>query len=288
MAADISVIILTKNEETNIERCVLSAKKITDKIFVVDSGSSDNTVKIVKKLGCDVIEHEFVSYAHQYIWALDNLPITTTWIFRLDADEIVTDRLADEIKEECLVHSADDVNGFIVSFKIRFLGKVLKRAALYPFLNLIIWKRGKGNFSERYMGEHVVLSEGKTITLKNYCEHDDTKSLDVWVKKHNWYSTREVVDYYARNGKNETKQNIYQNAKKTQKMRDGFYYRLPLFFRARLYFWYRYFLKLGFVDGKPGKIYCWLQAYWYRFLIDAKIYECEHTSIKYKDPGDLK
>lgn len=285
---DITIIILTKNEESNMVRCLTAAKTVTNNIIVVDSGSTDKTLEIAKSFNCQIFTHEFISYAHQYDWVLKNIKINSKWIFRLDADEIVTPKLADEIIFETKKHEFDDVNGFVLSFRIYFLGKLIKHAALYPFLNLCIWKNGKGSYSLRYMGEHVILSEGKTIQLKNYCEHHDMKTLSIWVKKHEWYSTREVVDYFERRGTNETDKNLYANAKKTQKIRDGFYYRLPSFFRARLYYWYRYFIKLGFLDGRPGKIYCWLQAYWYRFLVDAKIYEAELCGFDRTEPGDLK
>ena len=286
--SDITCIILTKNEEKNIRNCLESIKDLAERIVIVDSGSTDNTLTIALEYGCDVYMHDFRSYAHQQNWALDNTSISTKWVYRIDADEVVTSKLREEILEQTAKHTDDDVNGFVMSFKIYFLGKLLKHAANYPFLNLVIWKYGKGRFSERYMGEHVILSEGKTNSFKNYCEHHDCKSIDVWIAKHNWYATREVIDYYERNGLNETKTNLYKNAKRTQKVRDGFYYRMPLFLRAWLYYFYRYIIKLGFLDGKAGKVYCWLQAYWYRFLVDTKLYESKINGKGYDNPGSLK
>ena len=136
------------------------------------------------------------------------------------------------------------------------------------------------------MGEHVVLSEGRTIDLKNDCLHYDVKDLTTWIDKHNKYATREVIDHYENLERVEKLSNLYGEAEKTKKIRDGFYYKLPLFLRARLYFWFRYYVKLGFLDGKPGKIYAFLQAYWYRYLVDAKIYERE--IIKETNNGSIK
>ena len=77
-------------------------------------------------------------------------------------------------------------------------------------------------------------------------------------------------------------------AKMKRVVKNSGYYRLPKFFRAHLYFIYRYYIKLGFLDGPEGKIFHFLQAYWYRFLVDAKIYECEKKGITMKPQGDLK
>lgn len=236
MKTNITCIVLTKNEELNIRNCLESIKDLAERIVVVDSGSSDKTLEIAREYGCDIYHHEFKSYAHQQNWAIDNTNISTAWVYRIDADEVVTSRLKDEILLQTKTHLNDDVNGFIMSFKIFFLGKLLKHAGNYPFLNLVIWKNGKGRFSERYMGEHAILTDGKSIVLKNYCEHHDCKSIDSWISKHNWYATREVIDFYERNGLNETKTNLYKNAKQTQKVRDGFYYKMPSFFRAHLYY----------------------------------------------------
>ncbi|MCQ2814963.1 MAG: glycosyltransferase family 2 protein [Bacilli bacterium] len=288
MKTGITCIILTKNEENNIENCIKSIINIAERIVVVDSGSTDKTIDIAKKYNCDIYFHEFVSYAHQQNWALDNTSITTKWVYRIDADEVVTPALEKEILDNIQLHSNDDITGFVMKFKIFFLGKLLKHAGNYPFLNLVIWKYGHGRFSERYMGEHVILSDGKSITLKNYCEHHDCKSIDSFISKHNWYATREVIDFYERNGLNETKTNLYENAKKTQKLRDGFYYKMPYFFRAKMYYIYRYIIKLGFLDGKAGKAYCWLQAYWYRFVVDTKLLECKINGTIYQPPGSLK
>lgn len=288
MKTDITCVILTKNEELNLRNCLESIKNLAERIIVVDSGSTDSTLEIAKEYNCDIFHNPFRSYAHQHNWALDNTNIKTTWVYRIDADEVVTEKLANEILRETQRHKKDEINGFVMPFKIFFLGKLLKHAGNYPFLNLVIWKFGTARFSERFMGEHAILDTGKSITLKNYCEHHDCKSIDVWVSKHNWYATREVIDYYERNGLNETNTLLYDNAKKTQKVRDGFYYKLPIFFRCWLYYFYRYYIKLGFLDGKAGKAYCWLQAYWYRFLVDVKLMECKINKKGYDEPGALK
>lgn len=274
---NITAIILTKNEEVNIARCINSIKNIADRICVVDSGSTDSTIKIAESLGAEIFHHEpFEHYAAQFNWAVDNLGITTTWVFRIDADEEVPQELALEIVEQCQLHMNDDVNGMLMKFKVYFLGKFLKHGGVYPFTKITLYKPNKGRFENRAMGEHIILSEGKCIELKNDCLHYDFKSLDAWINKHNWYATREVSDYIAVRTIGQADRNdLYNEAKKASKLRDGLYYRLPKFMRAKLYFIYRYYVRLGFLDGKAGYVHAFLQAYWYRFLVDAKIMEYE-------------
>lgn len=274
---NITAIILTKNEELNIARCINSIKNLADRICVVDSGSTDNTVQIAESLGAEIFHHEpFEHYAAQFNWALDNVDVKTTWVYRIDADEVVTPELGAEIMEMCKKHLHDDVNGMVMKFKIAFMGKFLKHGGMYPFYNLTIFKFGKGRYENRAMGEHVILSEGKTIDLVNDCLHYDFKSLDAWINKHNWYATREVNDYIAvRTVGQIDSDELYHEAKKASKLRDKLYYRLPKFLRAKLYFIYRFYFKLGFLDGQAGYVHAFLQAYWFRFLVDAKIMENE-------------
>lgn len=275
MACDMTAIVLTKNEEKNIANCLTSIKDLVKRIVVVDSGSNDRTVEIAKSFGAEVFYHEWIHYARQFNWALDNLNIMTKWVYRIDADEIVTPALRDEIERECREHTNDDVNAFIMKFKIFFMGRFLTHGGVYPFYNVTIFKNGFGRYEDRAMGEHIVVSSGRLITLKNDCLHYDFKNLDAWIDKHNKYSTREVKDRYAIQENGDNLSELYDVAEKTKGLRDNLYYKLPKFMRARLYYWYRYYVKLGFLDGKPGKIYAFLQAYWYRFLVDAKLYEQE-------------
>lgn len=270
---DITAIILTKNEEVNIERCINSIKGLADRIVVVDSGSTDKTADLARNLGAEIYEHPFKHYAAQFNWALDNVDIKTKWVYRIDADEVVTPELKEEIISECKKHHDDDVNAFLMKHKLYFLGRFLTHGGVYPFVKITVFKPEYADFEDRAMGEHIVVHEGKTAEFKNDCLHYDCKSLTAFVDKHNSYATREVIDYYERKNRINDQAGLYDEAEKTKKIRDSFYYKLPMFLRARLYYWYRYYFKLGFLDGKPGKIYAYIQAYWYRYLVDAKLYE---------------
>ncbi len=270
---DTTVIILTKNEETDIERCIRSVEGWVKRIVIVDSGSTDRTVEIAERLGVEIVRHEpFVDYGRQFNWAIDNLRIKTTWVFRLDADEVITPELRKELEKELEHHATDDVSGFMMRYKVEFMGRYLMHGGFYPFQKITIFKYGKGRFEERAMGEHIVLSEGRCIYLRNDAIHHTLKTLDLYINKHNWYATREVQDYFdVRSGRENAL--LDGQPERAKKLRDGLYYRLPMFLRAKLFFWYRYYLRLGFLDGTPGYIFAFLQAYWYRTLVDAKIYE---------------
>ena len=272
--SDITAIILTKNEEPNILDCIKTIETFVKRIVVVDSGSTDNTVNIAKEHGVEVFYHPWRHYADQFNWALENVNISTTWVYRIDADERVTLELAHEICSECDRHMNDEVNGMLMHHSLYFLGKYLKHGGS-DLLKITVFKHGYADFEDRAMGEHVVLKAGRCIELKNSCLHHDCKNLTAYIEKHNLYASREVIDYYERIKKLESQAQLYSEAEKTKKIRDNVYYKLPKFIRAKLYFWYRYYGQLGFLDGTPGRIYCFIQAYFYRYIIDAKIYEAE-------------
>lgn len=271
--ADITVIILTFNEEKNIRQCIQSVKKIARRIVVVDSFSTDRTLEYAQEMGAVVMQHRFENYAKQYTYAVENANVKTKWIFRLDADERVTLEAASEIEKICDENTDTDVNGIIVRFKVNFLGKELKHGGIYPFRKLLIYKSGEGGIENRYMDEHIVLKEGRIVELKSDCLHYDFKDLTAWVDKHNKYATREVIDFFERNRVNELSRMLDGKAKIKRIIKYKIYYRLPIGTRAHLYYLYRYYIKRGFLDGKEGKIFAFLQAYWYRYLVDAKIYE---------------
>ena len=269
--ADLTTIILTYNEEKNIANAINSVKKLAKRIVVVDSFSTDKTIEIAKSLGAEIIEHEFENQAKQFIYAINHLEIDTQWIMRLDADEIISKKASKEIEEICFFNKDTDINGIVVRFEVNFLGKKLRHGGIYPFRKMIIYKKDKGYMEDRAMDEHIVLNEGKSIELKHDSYHRDYKDLNAWIDKHNKYSSREVEDYYLNN--NQESKQLNKSAKIKRFIKFKIYYKLPLGTRAHLYYLYRYYFKFGFLDGKEGKIFAFMQAYWYRFLVDAKIFE---------------
>lgn len=275
--ADLTAIILTKNEEKNIGLCIGSIRKLAKRIIVIDSFSEDRTVEIARELGAEVYSHEFINYAKQFLYGLNEMNIRTTWVLRIDADERLTKESAAEIEELCRIHQSTDVNGLILRFEVNFMGRKLRHGGIYPFRKLLVFKRGIGTMEDRNMDEHIVLSEGRAIEVKHDSEHHDYKDLTYWIQKHNGYASREAMDYfeYKKYGDAEQDEGLKGTARLKRWIKFHIYYRLPMGMRAYFYYLYRYYIKLGFLDGKEGKIFAFLQAYWYRFLVDAKIYEVE-------------
>ena len=259
--SDITVIILTKNEEKNIGFAIKSAKQISSRIVVVDSGSEDKTLDIVKENNVESYYHEWLGHAKQFNWALDNCDISTPWVFRLDADERISEELAGEIK---ILLPENDVDGYEMRWRVYFMSKWIKHGGTHKPYFLRLFRYGKGRVEEKLMDEHICV-EGKVYRLLNDLIHYDYKGLDEWLTKHVWYSNLELLMYNT--------QNNIQGGNVKQKKKRSFYYKLPLFLRAKLYYWYRYYIQLGFLDGYEGRIFVFLQAYWYRYLVDAKIYE---------------
>lgn len=270
---DLTAIILACNEEKNIPQCINSIKNLAKRIVVIDSGSTDNTVNLAKELGAEVLYHKWENYSKQYIWGVENANVTTRWIFRIDADEIITKEAAEEIEKICEENEDTDVNGIVVRFKVSFMGKELKHGGIYPFKKLLIYKKDIGYMEERNMDEHIILKSGRSVELKNDSIHHDYKDLYAWIDKHNKYSSREVLDYIESQQKKTDVTKLNRTAKIKRFIKFNVYYKLPMGLRAHLYYLYRLYFKLGFLDGKEGKIFAFLQAYWYRFLVDAKIHE---------------
>lgn len=283
---DLTAIILTKNEEKNITKCISSIKSIAKRIVVIDSYSNDNTVKLAKAMGAEIFFNPFKNYATQFNWGLDNLNINTEWILRIDADEEFTEELCEEIN--CILPTIEnEITGLTINLRVIFMGKWLKHGGMYPWKLLRIFRKKYGRIESRNMDEHVELSQGIISSLKNDFIHHDFKNLEYWTHKHNWYSNREVKDYFENlEMPDESMKNKWAMNKRI--MKNGVYYKLPKFFRAHLFFIYRYYFKFGFLDGTEGKIFHFLQAYWYRFLIDAKIYECIITGNRYGEQGALE
>lgn len=286
--ADLTAVILTMNENKNIKDCINSIKGLASRIIVVDSGSTDNTVEIAKSLGADVYFHEFEHYATQFNWALDNTNITTKWVLRLDADERLTDKLCEEAVQAINQHENDNVNGMVIKLRVYFLDRWIKHGGIYPFRKLMLFKYSIGRLENRKKDAHTILLSGTAIELKEDALHYDFKNINSWTNKHNWYATREMQDFYEIEGDETNVTMANENIMKRRKLKKNVYYRAPIFYRAHLYFIYRYIFRLGFLDGKEGKIFHFLQAYWYRFLVDAKIYEHAKMGNKMEELKALK
>ena len=272
--ADITAIILTRNEEMNIERCLQSVKGLCRRMVVVDSGSTDRTLELARANGAEVYFHEFEYYARQFNWGLDNCDIDTKWVIRIDADEQFPPALCAEIERNMAAHDADDVNGMTLEATYFFMGRALTHGSKKR--KLMVFKNGVGRIEDRRRDAHTILSRGESVSLKEHFLHYDFKDLDNFIGRYNWYATREAMDYMDwKNGRADASVDDPEIERKRKK-KYGVYYKFPKFLRAFLWFNVNYFFRGGFLDGREGFIYHVLSSFWYRFVVDAKIYEYEH------------
>lgn len=288
---DLTVIILTKDEELHIERCLDNINDIAKEIFIIDSFSTDKTLEIASRYSkVKVLQNRWVNnYAYQFNWGLDNAPITGKWVLRLDADEYLLPELINELTQKLPI-MPDDVSGCVINRRHIFMDKWMK-GGIYPVKLLRLFRNGKGRCEQRLMDEHIQLSEGKNIDLENdFCDHN-LNNLSWFCHKHVNYAVREAADLLdielgitgaaeTDNNKEISEQAICKRKKKHT------YAKKPLFWRSTAYFLYRYFLKGGWKDGKEGFIFTFIQGWWYRTLVDAKIFEIKRKSGN--DPEKIK
>ena len=290
--SDITVIILTHNEERHISRALLSIASFSAKVFVVDSGSTDRTVEIAEMHGACVLQNKFINYAKQFQWALDNISIKTEWVMRLDADEIIESDLCEEIKSKIPILPLE-VAGINLDRKHIFMNQWVRYGGRYPLRLLRIWRNGQGRIEDRWMDEHMVVWGGYTITLKGGFSDHNLNDLTFFTDKHNKYATREAIDvlnqrhtlFLRDEALNSESASLQASCKRWAKER--IYNKLPFTFSATIYFLWRYIFQLGFLDGRSGLVYHFLQGWWYRFLVGAKIMELERSIAHLDDKVEI-
>ena len=270
----LSVIILTRDEEKNLPFALDSLAGTGAEVFVVDSGSQDRTCEIGREWGCRVVFHAFETHARQLNWAIDNLPLSTDWVMRLDADE----RLSDALKVELLHKLATfppEVTGLMVKRRVLFWGRWIRHGGYYPTWLLRIWRRGEAHCEDRPMDEHMLVLRGGIEKLENDIIDENRKGISFWIEKHNRFSDNEVASLQF-----ESSVTAGEAGRPTARKRlakNQLYGRSPRFLRAFLYWFFRYFILLGFLDGIAGFVFHFLQGFWYRLVIDAKLHELERA-----------
>jgi len=286
----ITAIILTFNEEIHIERCINSIKDIVDEIVIVDSYSSDKTIEIATSLGAKVYQNTWVNYASQFNFAIDSCNITSDWLIRLDADEVFTPELCISLPKT--LDSVDaDVTGIYIKRKIVFLEKWMAHGGIYPAWMLRIFRNGAGRCELRWMDEHIKLDYGSSIRLEHDIIDDNLNNLCWWSEKHVGYAKREMVDLLNNRFQffdlNEVEAKLTGTQEQRKRWLKNRYSAFPLFVRPFIYFIYRYLIKGGFLDGKAGFVWCFLQGFWYRLLVDAIILDVQLNSKNDKQKAML-
>lgn len=252
---DLTIIILTKDEKLHIRRCLerlspLEAKKT----YVVDCFSTDGTQQTASELGAYVVEREWLgNQAAQFNWALDNLPVETEWVLRIDADEWLTPELINEIKRN-LANAENEICGFVLKRRLYFSGRWIKRG-MYPTRILRVFRYGYARYNDDMaMDEHLVV-DGRIAEFENDFVDESLIDFNSWKTKHIGYAKREA-QMAAKGNMNKNKM---------------LYYRLPRYVRSLTYFFVRYVLKGGFMDGIAGFRWHFWQGLWYRLMVDREI-----------------
>jgi glycosyltransferase involved in cell wall biosynthesis len=287
--ADLSIFILTYNERVHIERCIRSAQRVAREVFLVDSGSDDGTAEIAQSLGAHVLHHTWENnHGRQTNWAIDNLPFTSAWVMRIDADEIITDALAEEINARLDLLPAE-ITGIVLKRRQVFMGRALLWGGNYPICLLRGFRRGYGRCEELWMDEHLLLTSGTTLTLDHDLEDHNLNDLRWWTIKEANYAVRAAADSILSRSANAPHEMPHDPSSRRKRwIKTHLYGRLPMFVRPAAYFTYRYLFRFGFLDGRPGVIWHFLQAFWYRFLIDAIVFDVERrAAIERRDALEI-
>ncbi|WJR67329.1 glycosyltransferase family 2 protein [Neorhizobium sp. CSC1952] len=278
----VAVLILTYNEERHIARAIESVSSFASEVFVVDSFSTDKTVEIARSLGAAVLSNPWTNYSKQFQWGLDNAPITADWVMRLDADEVIEQELAREIVEK-LPRLGPDIVGVNLKRKHIFLGRWIRHGGRYPLILTRIWRKGQGRIEDRWMDEHVIVWGGHTVLFDAPFADHNLNDLGFFTEKHNKYATREAVDVlnqryglFAEDVRLTSEGSSLQASAK-RFIKERIYNRISFPLSTLSYFLVRYIIQLGFLDGREGLIYHFLQGYWYRFLVGAKVLELDRT-----------
>jgi glycosyltransferase involved in cell wall biosynthesis len=274
MLDDLTVIIITYQEEKNIAACINSVKKVTNNIFVVDSFSTDETQNILTNMDVTFCEHAFITYADKRNWAQNNNPFKTPWVFHLDADERFTPELAQWLINNFPSEKVK-TDGFMFSRKTVFMDKWIRYGDHYPNFHLNLFKSDLGYVEDKAYDNHFVVKGNNTLTIRNAdIINIVANSIDQLILSHNKYATIEAKELVFGVEKGEVEAKLLGNPIERRRwLKVNIFQRNPMFLRSFLYFIYRYFLKLGFLDGKEGLVFHVLQGFWFRFLIDAKMLE---------------
>jgi len=279
-AAPVSVVVLTKNEELNLPACLASVAGWCREILIVDSGSTDATPEIARQYGAKVFVHPFETHTRQWNWAFANLPFSCEWALCIDADKSLTPELRQEISHVLSPEGklAPDVAGLYVIRRHLFSRKWIKHGGIYPKPLLKLIKHQGASCDEQELLDSRFYVQGRTAILKHDLIEDNRNAYDIefWIAKHNQYAKRQAQEEWNRS------QQVLQ-----WKIKPAFFgspdqrilwlrakwYRMPLYTRPFLYFFYRYFLRLGFLDGKQGFIFHFMQALWFRLIVDIHLDE---------------
>jgi glycosyltransferase involved in cell wall biosynthesis len=265
-----SVVILAFNSDETLGTTLAQAKQISDDLHVVDSFSTDETVALSQQHGAHVVQHGFESYGAQRNWAIDHLVLRYPWQLHLDADERLTPELIASLQA---LPENPEHSGFLIARLVQFLGRQMRHGGMSPTWHLRLFRNGAGRCEERNYDQHFYLTQGSTGQLQGYMIDEIRMSLSEWTARHNRWSDAEVLEQTQAVDAVRIQPRLWGSPVERKRFLRGLYNGAPLFVRPYALFFYRYFLRLGFLDGWEGFIFWTLQTFWFRFLIDAKLFE---------------
>jgi glycosyltransferase involved in cell wall biosynthesis len=275
----VGVVILTQDEEVNLPACVESLVGLRHRLFILDSGSTDTTLTIARSCDATIMEHPFDNYSAQRNRAQEMLPAEIDWVLHLDADERLTGPLVDEINQ-VMMAGADQADGYLLRKRTIFMGRWIRHGGHYPSYHLRLFRRAVGRCEDRLYDQHFLV-KGRTARLENDYEDVVATDLRSWTERHARWAGLEADEVMTPTSSGSRVRARLGGSPIERKrwLRERALYRAPLFIGPFAYFVYRYFLRGGFLDGKEGLIFHFLQGCWYRFLVDASIYEKrKHTA----------
>lgn len=265
----ITAVILTKNEEIHLKRLLLNINKVFNEIVIIDSFSLDKTEEIANEFNVKFIKNQFVNFSDQRNFAMRSSEVSNKWIFFIDADEIIDIDLINEFR---FIFSQEIIyDGFYINRKFIFMEKWIKYGGYYPIYLLRLVNKEKA-ICTGIINEHLQI-DGKTTKIKNgHLIDHNLNNFQYWVNKHNNYSELESIEFFSKTITFNTSPLSSQAGFKNY-IKIKIYNNIPLLIRPFIYFFYRYFLKLGFLDGYKGFIYHTCQGFIFWFFVDVKIYE---------------
>ncbi|MQG18978.1 MAG: glycosyltransferase family 2 protein [SAR202 cluster bacterium] len=271
MQTNLTVIVLTHNEELNIEECLRSLVPLKCRIVVVDSGSTDKTLEIVQNHKVEIYNHEFNNYGDQRNWAQQNTGIETDWVLHIDADERLNKVLCENIINVLMDNSNSEIDGYLISRRTIFMGKFIRYGGHYPVYHNRMFRIAKGMCETRLYDQHFIV-DGIVEKLSGDII-DVTDDLDDWFNRHMKWAEMEAEQILGKNKKNKLVESKLggTSIERRRWMKNNLYYKMPLFLRCLIYFGYRYFVRLGVLDGYKGLIFHFLHGFWYRFKVDTCI-----------------
>lgn len=279
MRSELTILILTFNEEKNLPECLASLHGIDAEILAVDSFSTDSTLDILKKNGISFLQHEFGNYSLQRNWAQQQ--VKTEWVLHLDADERLTPDFVNWFNKS-FKSSGSNANGFMFSRKTMFMNRWIRFGGHYPNYHLRLFKTSFAKCEEKAYDQHFVQFAPGNIEVIRHADIINvvSESITAFTAQHNKWATFEAEEIVRSQNQSEgvvSARFFGTPIERRRWLKTNLFMKSPLFVRPVAYFIYRYFFRLGFLDGTPGLIFHFLQGFWFRFLVDAKVYELNQT-----------